>query len=74
MRPYLTFSDLACGDAAPLLPAAAALLMVLILLASSRVKELTLILSADRLLAALPLPPLGAKPPNEGPPGGSPDP
>lgn len=46
------------------------------LLASSRVKELTLIFNADRLLAApLPLPPLGGRPPNPDPIGDvSPDP
>lgn len=42
---------------------AAALLMPLMLLASSRVNELTLIFSADKLLAAPLLLPLGGKPP-----------
>lgn len=60
-----TFSARDCGEPAPLpVPPAAALLMPLMLLASSRVKEFTLIFNADRLLAApllLP-PPLGGKP------------
>lgn len=60
-----TFSAFACGDFSPLLvPAAALDMLLLMLLASSLVKELTLILRDDRLLAApLPLPLLGGKPP-----------
>lgn len=67
-----TFSARACGDAAPLPVCAppAALPMVLMLLASSRVNEFTLIFKADKLLAApLPLPPLGGNPPNPEPEG-----